>query len=266
MSNMVVLPKNVNIDNIKIGKVKKLGSSLANISHISLNDENFALQLPEMNSPFGKSSWTNDNGTTKHWVDLSFRDIEKRIPLQVFQNLIKNIDEKIVKHAYENCNEFFKKKYNNIDVVRALFTQSIRYPKDKITGEITDKWPPTFKITLPQKNGEFNFEAYNRKKELIDINDIETKGSMICSIIQCGGIWIAGGKFGVTWRVIQLEITPKSKITGYSFINNPEDRIANVDDDDENDDNVNVVKKSIQKNMFIDDNDNDSDDSDYEEA
>ena len=255
MSGAVVLPKNVEVASLKIGKPKKLGNSLANIAHISLNDENFAFQIPEMSSPFGKSSWNNDNGTTKHWIDLSFRDIDKRLPLQVFKKLIEEIDEKIVQHAFDNCNEFFKKKYSSIDVVRALYTSSIRYPKDKSTGEITDKYPPTFKVTLPQKNGEFNFEAYNRKKELIDINTIDTKGSMICSIVQCGGIWIAGGKFGVTWRVVQLEVTPKTNIKGYSFIKNPEDRIVKVDEDED-------VPTNELSNLIVDDDEDDDDDDD----
>jgi len=255
MSGNMFLPKNIDVNNIKIGKVKKMG--LANIAHLSLNDDTFAIQLPEMSSPFGKSSWDNDNGTTKHWFDLSFRDIERRMPLQVFKKLIEDMDEKILQHAFENSNEFFKKKYTNIEVLRALQTCSIRYPKDKATGEITTKYPPTIKLSLPQKNGEFSFETYNRKKELIDINSVETKGAMICAIVQCGGVWIAGGKFGVSWRVVQLEVTPKSNIKGYSFINNPEDRMIKNDDEDDEDDDVPTNKLS---NLIVDDDEDDDDD------
>lgn len=256
MSGNVVLPKNVDINNIKIGKPKKLGNSLAKIAHITLNDENVAFQLPEMNAPFGKGCWENDNGTTKHWIELSFRDIEKRLPLQVFKKFIDDFDEKMVQYAYDNSHEFFNKKYTNIEVVRALYTPSIRYPKDKETGEITDKYPPTYKMNLPQKNGQFTFELYNRKKELIDINSVETKGSMITAIVQCGGLWIAGGKFGATWRNLQMEITPKSNIKGYAFINNPEDRITQVEDDD---DDVEVPTTKLS-NLIVDDDDEDDDD------
>jgi hypothetical protein len=34
------------------------------------------------------------------------------------------------------------------------------------------------------------------------------KGSEIACIIQCGGIWFANGKFGVTWKLFQGVVKP----------------------------------------------------------
>tara|TARA_B110000211_G_C14058975_1_gene544669 strand:+ start:1443 stop:2204 length:762 start_codon:yes stop_codon:yes gene_type:complete len=249
MSGSVILPKNVSIDSISAGKVKTLGNGVTKMAYLTLNDENFILQLPEMSSPFGMSSWANDQGGTKYWIDLSFRDIENRLPLQVFKKLIEDIEEKVIQHAFTNSNEYFKKKYTNIEVVRALFSHSIKYPKDKTTGEVTDKWPPTFKVTLPQRDGEFSFQAYDKKKDSVNLKDIQTKGSKMTSLIQCGGIWIAGGKFGITWRAVQVQVIPYIKINGFAILDNPEDNITLNAEDEED-----VIVDNV-KSLIIDDDD-----------
>ena len=111
MSGTIVLPKNVPIDSIQIGKVRTLGNGVTKVAYITKNGDNVIYQFPEMGAPFGMGSWRNDNGTTKYWFDLSFRDIETRIPLQVTKKFIEDIDEKVIQHALDNSHEFFKKKY-----------------------------------------------------------------------------------------------------------------------------------------------------------
>jgi hypothetical protein len=72
----------------------------------------------------------------------------------------------------------------------------IKHAKDKDTCEPTDKYPPTFKMNLPFCDGKFACEVYDDKRNLIDLNDIQTKGARVTALIQCTGIWLAGGKFG----------------------------------------------------------------------
>ena len=55
MSGSVILPKNVSIDSISAGKVKTLGNGVTKMAYLTLNEDNFILQLPEMSSPFGMS-------------------------------------------------------------------------------------------------------------------------------------------------------------------------------------------------------------------
>ena len=67
------------------------------------------------------------------------------------------------------------------------------------------------------------------------------KGAKVVCLLQCGGVWIAGGKFGVTWKVIQLQITPPSIISGFSIKNVKSDKI----DDDEDIDDVKLAKMTL---------------------
>jgi hypothetical protein len=38
-------------------------------------------------------------------------------------------------------------------------------------------------------------------------------------VLQCGGVWFAGGKFGVTWKLFQAVVKPKTTLRGKCHIN-----------------------------------------------
>jgi hypothetical protein len=48
--------------------------------------------------------------------------------------------------------------------------------------------------------------------------DFITKGSKLATLIQCGGIWFANGKFGVTWKLVQAVIKPRETLFGRCHI------------------------------------------------
>jgi hypothetical protein len=44
--------------------------------------------------------------------------------------------------------------------------------------------------------------------------DLIPKGSNVTVMIQCGGIWFANGKFGMTWRLVQAMVLAKQSVRG----------------------------------------------------
>ena len=50
------------------------------------------------------------------------------------------------------------------------------------------------------------------------ITDFIVKGSNVATIIQCGGIWVANGKFGVTWKLFQAVVKPRTTLSGKCHI------------------------------------------------
>ena len=50
-------------------------------------------------------------------------------------------------------------------------------------------------------------------KDDVNIMDVVPKGSEAKIILQCGGIWFAGGKFGITWKPFQMVVKPKLQLT-----------------------------------------------------
>jgi hypothetical protein len=79
----------------------------------------------------------------------------------------------------------------------------------------------------------FKCDVYDGERNVIDLNTVETKGAKITAIIQCLGVWVAAGKFGCTWKVIQMKVVPPASIRGYAFKEVANDAIAE-DVDDEN--------------------------------
>ena len=255
MMKSIILPSKTDISTFEskmsYGATKSLDTG-AKIINIFFDKSPFIIQTPEMNIPFGLSRWSNDNSTNdKFSIDMSFKGKETRPTLAKFYEMLKIIDRKMIKDGLENSTAWFKKKISTEAVVDALYTPIVKHSKDKDTGEITDKYPSTFRIALPYRDNNFQCSFYKDKEE-IDITTIELKGAKVAAIMQCVGIWIAGGKFGCTWKAIQVKVTPNEVVSGYAFQDVNENLIESDDEDDEIE-HYNKCQTSKQQN----DSDND---------
>ena len=82
------------------------------------------------------------------------------------------------------------------------------------------------KVKLPYYEEKFEFELYDNKGESIfnaQLNhnhpsELIPKASNVAIVIQCGGIWFANGKFGVTWRLVQGLVKPRATLKGKCHI------------------------------------------------
>jgi hypothetical protein len=230
----IILPSSFDVQNVHYG-VPKTNDNGGKSIYLSLNRTPIVLQTPEMYAPFGKQKWENDKGVPKFTLDLSFKGMETRDQLRVFFEKMSELDEKLVDDAHANSFEWLKKKGVSRDVVKELYTKLVRYPVDRATGEISSKYPPTFKLTLPFKDGAFQCKVFDSKRSELDLNTVETKGARVTAIIQCLGVWVAAGKFGCTWKVLQMRVAPPPSIQGYAF-KEVENDIAEDDDDEEEED------------------------------
>lgn len=219
MSNAILLAKNVDAEQITYGAVKSLDSGGRSV-YVAYKGKPLILQTPELSAPFGVSKWSSDRGgADKHTCELSFKGREEKESIQKFYGLLEQLDAKFVQDAMENSMNWLKKKYNSTEVVQALYTPMVKHPKDKETGEITDKYPPTFRLSLPYKDGTYKCDTYDKDRNPIQLDTIidQLKGSKITAIIQCLGLWIAGGKFGCSWKVLQLKVAQPNSIRGFAF-------------------------------------------------
>lgn len=237
----IILPANFSVKDIQYGTPRTLDSGGKSI-YLSLNKAPIVLQTPEMWAPFGKTKWENDKGAPKYTLDLSFKGMESRPVLETFYNKMTELDNKLIDDGVENSFEWLKKKNVSREVVSNLHTKLVRHHVDKDTGEITNKYPPTFKLTLPWKaknpanlaeGGEFTCEVFDNNKNRVDLNTIETKSCKVTAIIQCLGLWSAAGKFGCTWKVLQMRIVPPPTIKGYAFKEIENDKVEDEDVDEE---------------------------------
>jgi hypothetical protein len=159
------------------------------------------------------------NGKKTYNMSLQFPSNEYlREDTSSFLENIKKMETYVKEQACANSKAWFGKVQSQ-EVVEAFWTPMLRYTKDKATGEPDMSKSPTFRVKIPYWEGQFKCEIYNVNRELVfpkenvDIMDVIPKGSDVKIMLQCGGIWFAGGKFGITWKPYQIIVKPKQQLT-----------------------------------------------------
>jgi hypothetical protein len=166
---------------------------------------------------YGVNEHKNDDGTTSYDMNIQFpREEFETDATRGLKKMMMEMEEKIVQDAAINSRDWFGKKYGD-EVVQAFWTPMLKYPKNKdlMDGSLDKTREPTLKIKLPIWDGQPKFEVYDLKSNQIFPNDngqgpeaVVQKGSNVCCTLMCGGIWITGSKFGVTWKLSQCAVKP----------------------------------------------------------
>ena len=202
----------VDMDSITFGNPKTLdnGGKIIGLYH---HGKNLVFQTPPMTAPYGISKWSNDNGMDKFSLDLSINNSE-------FLGMMKAFDARIIKEGLGNSQNWFKKTYGSADILEALYTKIVKYSRNE---EAASKYPPVLNCKMPQKQGEFECEVYDKDKNRVPVMSSVQNKSLVTAILQCTGIWVVGGKFGCTFKVIQMLVVPPNSITGYAFQDDADD-------------------------------------------
>ena len=134
-----------------------------------------------------------------------------------FLQVMADFENKIKEDALKNSKEWFGKQHKSMDVLEALWTPMLKYMKNKETGEPDKTKAPSLRVKVPCYDGVWKPNIFNLEhQKVFPTNDATLtpmdfihKGDQISTVIQCGGIWYANGKFGVTWRLLQAVAQPK---------------------------------------------------------
>jgi len=234
MGNDVINVKEFDISKVSFGEIKKINEKGGKYISIYYDKSPLVIQTPQSYAPFGVNVFTDDTDKSQSFsLELSFKEKESRETLQLWYNVLEQIDQKVLDTVLENSQAWIRKPKNK-DVVEALFTRSIRIPTDRETGVVIDKWPPTYRLKMAKDNkGLFRCTAYdesNREEVALDTMIPKMKGSKVTAIATCGGIWVAGGKFGCSWKANQLMIQANTGISKFAFREIMEDKIKTSED------------------------------------
>lgn len=238
MATNTLLPKNVNVSKLKYSDVKPLsnGSKTVYINYGS-GTEKLTIQIPVLPIPYGVGDGTY-NPTKKDGKDkkaddeneekkdlrydltVSFRGMDDNPKIKAFHDKMQEIERKIKDDAFANRLTWLRDDFDGMKAFTdKMFSPFVKYDKDKDTGKIIGKYPPTLKVKLPydNKNDTFVFDAYDMDGNEIDFKNIMTKlkGAKTQLVIQLSGLWFAGGKYGCTWKVLmgKFQLPCKSKYT-----------------------------------------------------
>jgi hypothetical protein len=243
MSSSVVYPSSFNSKNIVITAPRTLQSG-AKQAYLNYGGERLVMQTAvNMSVPFGLNV-ADKFGPAEYSVELSFRGHQQRPEIKEFMDVIAQIDEKMLEEGVKNSKTWFKGDLGR-DVVKAFYTPSVKYSKDK-EGNVLD-YPPNLKLKLRKVNNDFETKFYDVNGSAykgIPVEDLLVKGTQVTAIIECAGVWFAGSKFGLTWRAKQIAIHKlPEKIADFAFKglgsnkaiddveDEEEDDVAEVDDD-----------------------------------
>jgi hypothetical protein len=227
----ILFPSDFQAKAITLSALRTLQSG-AKQAYLNYNGERLVMQTAvSMTSPFGLNAFANQQGQNEYSVDLSFRGHEQRPEVKEFMRVLEQMDELMVTEGVTNSQAWFKADLNR-EVIKAFYTPSLKYSKDK-EGNVLS-YPPNIKVKLPKRNGEWDTKFYDLKGNPfkgVPVEDLIVKGTQITAIIECGGVWFAGSKFGLTWRAKQVAIHKlPEKMGDFAFKNLGS---ASVDEEDE---------------------------------
>ncbi len=178
------------------------------------------IETPTMSCPFGVSNYVNERGeSSEKWtMQLSFGK-DPSGPVQDLLRSMQAFDDFMLEKACENSVPWFTRRNLTKDSASMLYTPLVRFAKDKITGEVNDRYPPTVRFNVATMDGKFIVPTYNSEHKKINLSDVDTKRARVNAILQCTHMWIAGGRFGTTWKAVQLLVVPGESIQGFAFAN-----------------------------------------------
>lgn len=283
MADNTLLPKNVNVSKLRYSEVKSLSNGSKTV-YINYGSDKLTIQTPMMSIPYGVGDGTykdkdgkevKQDDRKKFDISVSFRGMDENPKLQAFHDKMQEIERKIKDDAFNNRLTWLRDDFDGMKgFTDKMFSPFVKYDKDKDTGKITGKYPPTLRLKLPYDNNNdvFTFEAYDMDENEIDFANImsKLKGAKVQLVIQLSGIWFAGGKYGCTWKVLmgKFQMARKSKFT---FVADSDDESAAVskkfeEDEDLLEDAMAMATPPAQPKRVDDDDDEEEDEVEQQQT
>lgn len=257
-----LLPKNVDIKDFKFSEPKTLPTGSKNV-YVNYKTGKLRIQTPVLYMPYGigegyedkniKNPEVKKNIDKKYDLTVSFKGHDENPKILSFLEKMREIEQEIIDKAFEYRLEWFKDDYDgNKAFVARMFSQMIKIDKDPKTGKAVGKYPPTLKVKVPYDgaNDKFKFDSYDMENNEIEFTNIinKLKGGRTQLIIELTGIWMAGGKYGCTWKIVsaKFQLSQNNKMT---FIedSDTEKKDDEEDDDEENEEDENDDNKEDNK-------------------
>ena len=174
---------------------------------------------------WGISDFVDDKGESdgKYSISLNFPNEEyKTAPTDAFLKKLKEFENQILDDAVRNSELWWGEEMSR-ELCKHTFFPFIKYIKTKDTKKIDLSKPPSIRAKVPFYNGRWGVEIYDTKQsqlfpcdnENLTPMDFVPKLSNVACVLQCGGIWIGGKGWGLTWKMIQCIVKPREVVSVY---------------------------------------------------
>jgi hypothetical protein len=204
----------------------------------------------------------------KFSISLSFPNEEYATKNStMFLDKVKAFETAILNEAVKNSELWWGEKLT-LDILKYSFFPILKYPKIKGTKKPDMTKSPTLGAKVPfyEKDNRWNVELYDTNGSLIFPCENEEmtpahfvpKLSNVACVLQCGGIWIGGKGWGVTWKLVQAVVKPKEVVSvfGKCHIKLSEDEKNTIENHDvEAEEEVNSIPAPVPTSTMVEDSD-----------
>ena len=231
----VVSPSAFKVSNVTFSPVKTLESG-GKQAYLNYNGQPLLMQVGPLETPFGLSVF-DKQGPPKYSVDLKLRgydDPTNHPQTATIYEAFNALDEFMLDQGVKNSVSWFKGSKNR-EVLSELYSRNVRFSVDSEGNR--KPYPPTLKVQLRKRDSskredKFEVEVYDDKKRSLDsvpLDDILVKGAVLTTLIQCTGVWFAGGKYGLSWKAVQVRADKvPHRLQGFAFVEEGEDAVGST--------------------------------------
>ena len=214
---------------------------------IRYNGNNLFIRLPRTAYPGGVLVREGDTGAKTYTLIGSLKGCDPygkdrslgADELGKLYNLLTDLEEHIIKSAVENSSKWFGKKRSE-EAIRDSFKRILSFSTDKVDGEYVPngKYPPSFRVKVPVYDNRVNTEIFDAAKNPVfatpeSLLSIFPKG-VEANFVVSGSIYvIAGGGFGVTWRLTAAQVFPQIRRTAADMFDDESGAPPTVVEDEE---------------------------------
>jgi hypothetical protein len=243
---MITRLKNFNPESITFGNIRPNKNGGKSIP-IYYEGEKPVLQFPKLSTyglggqlPMNTPEDNPENLPKKYSVNL--RPAKSSLFVEKMTEFENTVVEWITAHGGECLGQANKPE----EVIRALYYPTVKYPKDKDTGHVFTDRDPTVKLKVPFWDGVWKVELFDSERnqlfapkmmapidpenpdsELAPVDptdpELAPSGTEMVGLMQCDGIWVAGGRCGVTWRLVQAQLKQPVRIQGFQIQEDSDD-------------------------------------------
>jgi hypothetical protein len=239
---------------------------------LGLNGSNgLVLQFPLMLT-WGVNEWPNEQtGQVKYDLSLQFEPQKSASQAKFLANM-KALQEKLLEDASLNAKEWFGKNKMSKEVAEAMTWPFVKcYTRDDGSESFTMKlkipfWENKFMVELYDTEGKPTYLMKGGDANKGSPVNLIQKGSHIVGLMKCTQISFVGGRWGISWSLVQAKVRPPQRLLGSGT--------CHVADDSDDEDTLETLsQKDKEANESDDDEDvskptfeEDEDDEEEEEA
>jgi hypothetical protein len=238
MDNRPVEVRNIDVNKISFvpGQARAGRNPSINLKY---NGQNLQILLPRIAFPGGVLVRDNEQGGTTYTLIGSLKGCdpyakdhsEATDDVSKFYNFLLDLEERVVAAAVENSVKWFGKKRSE-EAIRDGFKRFMRISTDKIDGEYVPngKYPPSFLSKLPVYDNRVSTAVVDGRRNPVYVTpeslvSVFPKG-VEAHLVVSGQVYVvAGGVFGVSWKIQNAQVFPRAKLTAADIFSVVEEEV-----------------------------------------